>query len=149
MKRSERRNPHGFAADRQREEVRDELIAIIDRAIDSWAEIDALAQAELSRLRGDGRGSGIADPTFSTLDAAMHGPANRWLDEFRALRLAGRALDTARAKVTKREGNTERVNTVERCTLCHEPAPKVKRIDGQPYCRDTCYFKVWRSRRAG
>lgn len=51
-----------------------------------------------------------------------------------------------RAHIAKLGGVQGRVNTVELCAECGEPAPKVHRIDGQPYHATSCYYRVNRRR---
>ncbi len=73
------------------------------------------------------------------------------LDILGALAEAAGVLELAKKRREYVDGITDkafgRVNTVELCAECGEPAPKVHRIDGQPYCATTCYQRVNRRRR--
>lgn len=74
--------------------------------------------------------------------------AEEWLREFTEARAHLTVLaDRARNLLPEDRPRESRANTVDVCKLCDLPSPKVKRIDGIPYCANTCYFKVWRSKR--
>lgn len=133
--------------DHQRQAVRDELHGIVDRAVDDWEWIDSLSG---SVRAGSGEGEGRtskgdhADPTF---DAYVVGDeASKWLDRFRAFRVEARLMDAARAEMAPAKPKRGRENTVELCALCGLPAPKVRRVDGQPYCATSCFYRVWRTK---
>lgn len=123
---------------------------IVDRLVDDWEWIDSL-EGSLRAVgsggdHGTGSKGGHSDPTPA---AAMHGDeAGSWLDRFRAFRVEARLVDGARAKMAPAKPKRGRENTVDKCVMCKQPAPKVHRIDGHPYCATTCYFKEWRARRA-
>ncbi len=111
-----------------------------------------------------GRGNDVSNPTLATVirDAGW-GDEDTWpttpdpiltdiQDILAALAEAAGVVSIIpkrRAHITKLGGTQTRVNTVELCAECGEPAPKVKRIDGQPYCAGTCYQRVNRRRRYG
>lgn len=101
---------------------------------------------------GGARGSDISRPTEAAAVAnADAEPGERdmvgvWVNEVRALldHLAGAANDVSgKVGLIEKAGSTERPNTVELCAECNEPAPKVKRLDGQPYHPETCWWKVY------
>lgn len=134
--------------DHQRAAVRAELHLLVDRMVSDWLWIDSLAG---SVRAGGGDGSRTskgdhADPTWGAVVAGDQ--AGQWLDRFRAFRVEARLLDAARAKMAPAVPKRGRENTVDVCVRCAKPAPKVHRIDGQPYCATSCYYVEWRSRRA-
>jgi predicted PP-loop superfamily ATPase len=129
----------------QRADVRRELRATIDRLVDGWREIEALAV--WPQLGGESRGgsSSAAERSAARVVAA----ASDWVERFERLRREVRQLDGLRANLVAVDGGQVergRVSTIEPCGRCGlPPAPKAKRIDGVPYCSNTCYFRVWRS----
>lgn len=132
--------------DHQRAAVRQELHEIVDRIVDDWQWIDTLSspiRAVAANEGGTSKGS-HPDPTFD----AVGNRALAWLDRFRRFRVEARLVDAERAKMApakpKRKGLRE--NTVEVCVRCQMPAPKVHRIDGQPYCATSCYYAEHRER---
>lgn len=142
------------ASDRQREAVRAELHDYVDRAVDRWPIIDKQA-AEMGRglhaTQWDGsRSGGHGDPTVRTALRVEDDPAlkaQEWQEGFRQVRALLRAVDARGAKLMPEAVHQGRVNTVDVCGLCKQPAPKVKRVDGRPYCAASCYYSVWRAGR--
>lgn len=133
--------------DHQRSAVRAELHGIVDRVVDDWPWIDSLSGHVRAVSGGDGGTSSKGDHADPTLAAAMAGDAARgWLDAFRDLRVRLRVLDAGRAKMAPAKARRGRENTVEICTLCSLPAPKVRRVDGLPYCATSCFYRVWRTK---
>lgn len=133
------------AVGHQRDDVRRELRATVDRLVDGWREIEALAVRP--QMGGEIRGGSSSTAERDAARVALQ--ASDWVERFERLRREVRQLDGLRAQlVAVDEGQVERgrVSTVEPCALCGlPPAPKAKRIDGVPYCSNSCYFKVWRS----
>lgn len=73
--------------------------------------------------------------------------AAEWLAEFTEARAAITALAIRARKLLPEDRPKERrVNEVDVCRLCEMPAPKVRRVDGIPYCATSCFYKVWRSK---
>lgn len=112
-----------------------------------------------SSLGGDG-GSGHGDRVSTLagnavdreragLPAADPGAAaGDWLTEFDEWVAAGKRLERrARGLLPKSEAEVTRgrENTVEVCVECGEPAPKVKRLDGQPYHHPESGLSCWRT----
>lgn len=141
---------HSTPMDHQHQAVRAELLATMARLVDDWPWVDSLAGSLHAGGGPGGSKGGHADPTGQ---AAMVGDeAARWLDRFRALRVEVRLMDGARAHMApattkEREAKRGRGNDVEVCVKCQLPAPHVKRIDGAPYHRDTCYYQEHRLRK--
>ncbi len=131
--------------DHQVVNVRVEMLATVGRLVDDWPWIDSLAGHLRAASGGESSGGGHADPT--ALAAAAGDAAGDWLVEFSELRAMVRRLDGRRAALAPSLPKRGRVNTVEVCSLCSLPAPKVKRIDGQPYCASSCYYRAWRAGR--
>lgn len=133
------------AVGHQRDHVRRELRATVDRLVDGWREIEALAVRPGMGADSRGGSSSVAERDAARVALA----ASDWVDRFERLRREVRQLDGLRATlVAVDEGQVERgrVSTAEPCGLCGlPPAPKAKRIDGVAYCSNTCYFKVWRA----
>lgn len=135
--------------DHQRAEVRKELHGIVDRLVDDWKWIDSLS-GHVRAVSGEGGSSAKGSHADPTALAAVKGDdAGKWLDAFRDVRVKLRLLDGARFKMAPvlsvKKG---RENTVDVCVRCQMPAPKVHRIDNQPFCATTCYYVEWRARRS-
>ncbi len=134
--------------DHQRAAVRAELHAIVDRLVDDWDWIDSLEGSMRAVSANEGGPSSKGDHADPTYMAALAGDmAGSWLDRFRSFRVEARLIDAAREKMRPAVPKRGRENTVDVCVRCHRPAPKVHRIDNQPYCATTCYYVVWRARR--
>ncbi|HUR24019.1 MAG TPA: hypothetical protein VMZ73_09135 [Acidimicrobiales bacterium] len=74
--------------------------------------------------------------------------ASEWLSEFTEARTHLHALAIRARKLLPMDRPKDaRSNAIDVCNLCDLPAPKVRRIDGVPYCATTCFYKVWRSKR--
>lgn len=141
---------HDRALDHQREAVRAELHNTIDRAIDDWPAIQHLANMAINR-RNDTANvttSDISDPTLAAVLTAEADPARRWLDELNRLRLHARSLDAHRHELAVATPARGRENTIDVCTRCGQPNPKMHRIDGEPHCATTCYYAAYREQRA-
>ena len=143
------RREHPRADERQRAAVRAELHATVDRVVDDWPTIDSLALMATTADTAGRSGNGHANPTMAAALTQSHHPAWLWLDAFRDLRVRLRVLDSQRAKLMPVRVLAGRRSEVEVCTECHLPAPKVRRIDGLPYCASSCYYRVWRGSRPG
>jgi len=129
--------PHLRANDRQRESVREELKAIIDRCMDAWPAIDKQAN-EMGRgypTGGEGSGQG-GSPTENmalnpTDDPAL--TAQEWLAQLTELRGQAKLLDSKRVRCMAVEPTKGRVNTVDLCSECSLPlVGKIKRLDNTP-----------------
>jgi hypothetical protein len=141
----------------QRRKLRDDLHRYINTCLDHWDTIlrqaDDMAAGYPPTTTG---GGGNGENTLVEAQAlATIGPgeqANDWLahwsetvahltntysDLMRLLPMT----DDEKAKAQQRE------NTVEVCTDCGDPAPKVRRINGKPYHADSCYYRRWRAMR--
>ena len=125
----------------------------VKRIMLAWPRIRTLIK-EMDRGypagRGDGAGSKgtTADPvgnlvTGETDDATAD--YRQWIDDLKRLLVTLFDIDNQQAKLLDTGRNTGRTNTVATCAECGNPAPKVKRIDNQPYCADTCYRKLTRA----
>jgi len=139
--------PEERAAEHQRRTVRDELHDIIDRLVDDWPSIDQLAALALAHSsNSEGRSSDVSDPTLSAILTHTSDEAHQWLDDFRRFRVSARLLDGKRANMALAKAEPGRKNTIDKCALCGLPNPKMHRVDGEPYCATTCYYRVWRGR---
>jgi hypothetical protein len=148
----ERRTTH-----QQRESTRQELHHLIDGIIDNWEAVQhqALEMGKgFSRdTLGDGRSSGgIGTSRTETLADTRNDPgdqAAQWITDLNTLIKETRSIYGRSCTVLPDHDTAEkmrgRVNTVDKCALCEQPNPKMKRVDGQPYCATSCYYKVWRS----
>lgn len=100
---------------------------------------------------GGGHGSGShTDPTATTalggevIDPAL--PYVEWLATFTETLNALYACADRGAVLAASRAPTGRTNTVDVCAGCGQPAVKVRRIDGEPYC-EPCYQAENRRRR--
>lgn len=141
--------PHLRPDAAQRAAVRAELHGYVDRAVDDWPAIEAEA--------GDGiiRGSGVAvhtsevsDPTGNAAVNRGHDPGQAWLAQFRAFQRDARYLDAKRAELAPAKPKRGRENDVRVCAMCKQPNPKMHVVDDKPYCASSCYYVLWRARRA-
>lgn len=126
--------------DHQRESVRAELHAIIDRAIDSWPTIERQA-AEMGRgypTGGQGSGGDSGSPTENQALNHRDDPAlsaSEWLVALIELRGQARLLESKRVRclAQPQEAITGRINTVDTCSECGLPlVGKIKRLDNDP-----------------
>lgn len=102
---------------------------------------------------GDGGGNDVSKPTEAA--ALRQDPTDQTrrsiLELLGLLEVADDALQAVeqrRDHITTIDDKIRgRINTVDICAECGQPAPKVHRIDGQPYCWSTCYQRVNRRMR--
>jgi hypothetical protein len=149
----ERRTTH-----EQRTNVRHELHDLIDLLIDTWPAIQEQAVQYGKGFSANTIGSdgGTTSSTSSRTEvlAAIHNDpsdlADTWLTDLTraitGLRHLHARIDSILPDHAEAEKMRGRINTVENCTLCEQPNPKMKRIDGLPYCATSCYFRVWRTK---
>lgn len=142
----------------QRLQIRDDLHKIVNDVIDNWETIERQAQEmgrgyPASTLGGEG---GSGDTTLVEAQAlATIGPgekATEWLAHLAEFIAHGRTLHDDMKKLlpmtdAEKRRAQQRHNTVEVCTKCGLPADKVRRIDGEPFHADSCYYRVWRANR--
>lgn len=146
-------------ADHQRENIRADLHKIVNDLIDNWPTIQQQAEDMGAGFPSDTLGSNFGSSELTLVEATAIGTgtdpglrATTWLANLEAFISQAQTLEDELKKLLplsndQKEKLQQRQNTVELCTKCNLPAPKVRRIDGQPYHADTCYYQVWRANR--
>jgi hypothetical protein len=152
------------AMDHQREAVRSELHATVDRLVDGWPAVEHWAAvAATMHAHGERRGSGVVDPTGAAVEALDANRAHRWLRLFEQLRYDVRTLDALLADVSlasvRAPASAAEGADVEPCARCGLPNPDMKRLDGRPLCKvamvghglqgQACFWIEWRALRTG
>lgn len=147
--------------DHQREELRAELHNTIDTLIDNWPHIEHQARTmgggyQADTLAGGSR-SATTDPMLNRIQAMQNDLAQRsrrWTTQLQVLIHLTRQLQGQAAKLLPLNDDEvaearARKNTTEACAGCPEPIVdgEIKRIDGKPYHKNSCYFREWRARR--
>lgn len=133
--------PEQRATETQRESVRRELHDQVNAVCDAWAEVERQSKEMGRGFPSGGEGSTGDEGSLTervalstAFDPAL--AASEWLSHLAETRghlkqLSGdlkRILPVDPSKVER-----GRVNSVDLCSECNEPAPKVKRLDGKPY----------------
>lgn len=129
------------ANETQRETVRKELHDHVDALINAWGQLEQQAREMGRGYPSGGEGGGENQGTLvervalsDAFDPAT--AASEWLAEFSEFRALGKNLYGKLKRVLPVDPSSVergRVNTVDLCTECNLPAPKVKRLDGKPY----------------
>lgn len=145
----------------QRESIRQEAYELIDVIIDEWPAIQDQAKKYRKGFStntiGDGTnsGGGGSSRTEALAINRSDDPGDQAAEWITDLTKAMTQLRTLRARINNVLPNPKaadkmrgRVNTVDICAECGLPAPEVKRIDGEPYHKNTCYFRRWRAIKA-
>jgi hypothetical protein len=157
-----RRSEHRAIHEQQRA-IADELHAIVTRVTGAWTYIQKQAADYGRGYRATTLGSGIACGSTDTLverhalDPTAGDPghtAERILAGWMHLISEARRIDDQLTKLipmtdTEQDEHRGRQSTIEVCVGCDEPIADgaIKRIDGEPYHKNTCYYREWRKRR--
>lgn len=153
-----KKNRGEYTEHRQRKALRDELKGIIDYVFDNWDEIERESKAAGRGFTtgsgepsgGEGAGSVVEMAAFRPADAGEH--AKEWLSLANEMIGMVRAVERKAWLVLPNTGSErrragDRKTTVEQCKGCYKPIldGRLKRIDGEPYHKDSCYYRAWRA----
>lgn len=127
------------AVHHQREQVRDELHATVDRLIDGWPAVQHWASMATTGERSEGRGGGVPDPTLALVARLEDNRPHRWLRMLEQWRWDARHLDGMLAEVASANRPAPpaeaEVPDAEPCARCGlAMGQQMRRIDGLPYC---------------
>lgn len=159
-----KRPPENVATPEQRAVLRAELHDRIDQIIDNLPTVERFSR----EMRGGYSANTLAGGSrtaaeLTTVERLADQPANdpavwalealaEWAETIGHIRNTARRfrglmpLSAAELASIQQRAHEADIPT---CALCQLPIPdKVKRIDDQAFHASTCYYKVWRSRRA-